>query len=66
MLNAILTFLRDFPIGFINSFEHFTKVNGEWSPYFVYLLETLVTLASVAVVVSLFKSIINTLRRRKA
>jgi len=66
MLNTILTFLRDFPVGFINSFEHFTKVNGEWSSHFIYLLETLVTLVSVAVVVSLFKSIINTLRRGKA
>lgn len=65
MLNTILAFLRDFPIGLINSFEHFTKVNGEWSFHFVYLLETLVTLVSIAVVVSLFKSIINTLRRRK-
>lgn len=65
MLNTILTFLQDFPIGLINSFEHFTKVNGEWSPHFIYLLETLVTLISIAVVVSMFKSIINTLRRKK-
>lgn len=64
MNSAVLKLLTDFPIALKNAFNGFVYEGEGISPYFEFMLETIVFIASVAVFVAVFKSIYKTLKRR--